>query len=136
MDSPGSTPDGMQASLISGQLMEVNDGKLTGGQPSMASVGSESVWTTRPIQTVVPKEVDVVGDCRGRPLIVLNPSNDRSGVDSCHGVPWSVFEAVPVRDAWPKVTRCPSCGDKAMGGFVDHPFDVVWREANLRWVGK
>ena len=89
--------------------MEMNDGEFAGGQSSVASASSKSMWTAGPIQTVVPKEVDVVGDRRGRPLIILNPGNDRSSVDSCHGVPGSVFEAVPVCDAWPKVTRCPSC---------------------------
>ena len=133
MDAPGGSADGHCASLIPGQLMEVYNGEFAGGESSMASFGTLGMRAACPFEAMVPKTWDVICDGRCCPLIFLDPCYDCSRVDPRDGVPGSVLQSVPLCDAWPKVTRRPSCGDKAVGGSVDHPFDVAWREANLRW---
>ena len=136
MDAPGGSTNGNSASLLSGQLMKVYDGEFAGGESSLASFGALGMRAACPFQTVVPESRDVICNCRGCPLIFLNPRYDRCGVDARYGVSRPVFETVPLCDAWPKVAGSPSCRDEAMSCSVNQPFDVAWRKADLGWVGE
>ena len=136
MDAPGGSTNGNSASLLSGQLMKVYDGKFAGGESSLASFGALGMRAACPFQAVVPESRDVICDCRGSPLIFLDPCYDRCSVDPRDGVSRSVLEPVPLCDAWPKVARSPSGRDEPVSCSVDQPFDVVWREADLGRIGK